>query len=64
MLEGVLGPRRFLIVFFGSAVASNLLSYQMQPPNSMSVGASGAGICTGAFANFLCTPCFARASIA
>ncbi|AEC51001.1 hypothetical protein PNA2_0084 [Pyrococcus sp. NA2] len=40
-LEGLVGTKRFLIVFFASALVGNLLSLFTLPPNVISAGASG-----------------------
>lgn len=44
LLEGVLGPGRFLLLYFGSEMAANALSVVMhrRNPNYAAVGASGA----------------------
>jgi rhomboid protease GluP len=42
LLEKLLGPAWFLAIFFISAVCGSLFSTQINPPNLISVGASGA----------------------
>lgn len=42
VLEGALGRRRFLIIFFVSQISASLFSLYFNPENMPSVGASGA----------------------
>ncbi|QDA31445.1 rhomboid family intramembrane serine protease [Thermococcus indicus] len=41
-LEGILGPKRLVMVYLVSGLAGNLLTLLLLPPNSVSAGASGA----------------------
>ncbi|NJE02657.1 rhomboid family intramembrane serine protease [Thermococcus sp. MV11] len=41
-LEGILGPKRLVMVYFVSGLAGNLLTLFLLPANSVSAGASGA----------------------
>ena len=41
-LEGILGPKRLVMVYFISGLAGNLLTLLLLPANSVSAGASGA----------------------
>ncbi len=41
-LEGILGPKRLVMVYLVSGLVGNLLTLLLLPPNSISAGASGA----------------------
>ena len=41
-LEGILGPKRLLMVYLVSGFAGNLITLLVLPPNTVSAGASGA----------------------